>query len=65
MTSQHPARPVASGPVHILTDGNGRYFVPVYQAQPDGTAVYVGTAVYRDVTDEPAPVDVPAPRPGN
>ncbi|MFJ8912052.1 hypothetical protein [Amycolatopsis sp. NPDC102389] len=60
--SSHTPRP-ATPPVRILTDGKGRYYVPVFEVGPDGTAVYVGTAVYRDVTDDPNPLRVPAPRP--
>ncbi|WP_414943364.1 hypothetical protein [Amycolatopsis sp. cmx-11-32] len=47
--------------VHILTDGDGRYFVPVFSVAPNGEAIYVGTVVYREVTDV-SPLGVPLPR---
>jgi hypothetical protein len=60
-----PYTTTPAGPVRILTDGQGTYFVPVYLARPDGTAVYVGMDVYREVTDQAVnPLDIPAPRRG-
>lgn len=60
MTSRTPRQ--ATPPVRILTDGHGRYYVPVFEVGPDGMAVYVGTAVYRDVTTDVTPLGVPKPR---
>ncbi|MEV0073552.1 hypothetical protein [Amycolatopsis sp. NPDC050768] len=64
------ADPFTNGPVHLLTDGLGNYYVPVFSVDPDtGTAVYLGTAVYRDVADEPGhppySASMPAPRTGD
>lgn len=56
---QHGAPQAPADRVHLMTDGHGRYFVPVFSVAPNGEAVYVGTVVYREVTD-----DVPAPRAG-
>lgn len=44
----------------VLTDGLGRYYLPVFVAQPDGTAVYAGMTVYDELEaamreSEPAP----------
>ncbi|MFF4592448.1 hypothetical protein [Amycolatopsis sp. NPDC001319] len=35
--------------VAVLTDGVGRYYLPVFVAGPDGGADYVGLAVYDEL----------------
>ncbi|GAA1984345.1 hypothetical protein [Amycolatopsis minnesotensis] len=46
----------------LLTDGHGRYFLPVFLARADGTAEFLGYAIYADVG--PVPAGVPVPRGG-
>ncbi|MGW4831334.1 hypothetical protein ACWEOG_27385 [Amycolatopsis japonica] len=39
----------AAADLKVLTDGLGRYYLPVFVAQPDGTAVYAGMTVYDEL----------------
>lgn len=36
---------------NVLTDGVGRYYLPVFVPRPDGGADYVGLAVYDQLED--------------
>lgn len=63
MTKRHRARrakpadtsaPASAGQpvelaVNVLTDGLGRYYLPVFLAREDGTAVLVGVDVYDEL----------------
>ena len=59
--THHQPRPPRSCPpapanqVAIVTDGHGRYLVPVFSVAPNGEATYVGTVVYREITDDAPP----------
>ncbi|OLZ43419.1 hypothetical protein [Amycolatopsis keratiniphila] len=44
-----PAGRATAADLKVLTDGLGRYYLPVFVAQPDGTAVYAGMTVYDEL----------------
>jgi len=46
-----PAGQLVELAVNVLTDGVGRYYLPVFVARPDGGADFVGLAVYDQLED--------------
>ncbi|WP_328613269.1 hypothetical protein OHS18_30985 [Amycolatopsis sp. NBC_00355] len=48
-TSGDPAGQPVELTVNVLTDGLGRFYVPVFLARPDGTAELVGVDIYDEL----------------